>query len=66
MKKCPKQGFKFLLMNWMIYWPLSAFWTLINNPVKRAFKGIFTYFEKQYQVISDKVFNGMFEEEKEK
>lgn len=52
------------IMNWMIYWPLSAFWTMINHPVRRAFKWIFNSFEKQYQVISDKVFKDLNEKKK--
>ena len=46
---------KGMIINWMIYWPLSSFWTLINHPVKRAFKFIFKRFEKQYENMANRI-----------
>lgn len=32
---------KSAILGWMMYWPLSMTWTLINDPVKRAFIAIY-------------------------
>jgi hypothetical protein len=47
------------ILNWMIYWPLSAFWTMINHPVRKMFKLILKNFAEHYQSISDKVFKDL-------
>jgi len=31
------------ILGWMMYWPISATWTLINDPVRRAFITIYNY-----------------------
>jgi hypothetical protein len=45
------------ILNWMIYWPLSAFWTIINQPIRRLFKYIYRGIEGRYQKMSDKILN---------
>ncbi len=37
------------LTRWIVWWPMSAFWTILNDPLRRlaealvrAFKGIYT------------------------
>lgn len=46
------------IIAWMSYWPPSALWTLINDPVKRLFNNLFRKFEKVYQ----RIFNNVFKE----
>ena len=41
------------IINWMMYWPLSGIWTLINDPIKKAFGRIFVGLENRFQKISD-------------
>jgi hypothetical protein len=43
------------IINWMAYWPLSAIWTLINDPIKKGFKRIFAGLENRFQSISDNI-----------
>ncbi len=43
------------IINWMMYWPLSGIWTLINDPVKKAFQRIFSGLENKYHKISDNI-----------
>ena len=43
------------ITHWGIYWPFSAFWTLINNPAKRAFNYCRILLTGTLQRISDSV-----------
>ena len=40
----------------MTYWPISASWTIINDPIRRMYNSIFKRLDKVYVKISDKVF----------
>lgn len=44
---------------WMIYWPWSLLWTLVNDAVKRLYKEIYEAIHKFLQNISDSVFKGV-------
>ena len=44
------------ILTWMIYWPWSGLWTLINDPIKKLFKAIYRELQAQYQKIADSVF----------
>lgn len=44
------------IISWMSYWPFSAFWTLLNDPIKRTFKFIYSKIEKVYEKMTEKVF----------
>jgi hypothetical protein len=44
------------ILSWMTYWPFSAVWTLINDPIKKTFQKIFKSLESKFQKISDSVF----------
>lgn len=56
----PKAGKnKGRILTWAIYWPWSALWTLINDPVKRLFKEIFHQLKAAYQRIADSAFKGV-------
>jgi hypothetical protein len=52
---------KSLIMMWMAYWPFSMSWTLINDPVKKAFRAIYNRLANTLQNISDSVFKKAFE-----
>jgi hypothetical protein len=43
------------IMTWMIYWPLSGAWTLINDPIKKLYRSIFEWVGGSYQKMSDKM-----------
>jgi hypothetical protein len=43
------------IVNWMMYWPFSGLWTLINDPIKKSFQRIFTGLENRFQKISDDI-----------
>ena len=47
------------IITWMSYWPLSAFWTLINEPVKKLFKFIYSKIESLYEKMSDSTFSDL-------
>lgn len=44
------------IMSWMMYWPLSGVWTLINDPMRRAFQVVFRKIESKFDAISNSVF----------
>lgn len=50
---------KSTILMWMTYWPFSAVWTLINDPIKKLFRMIYTKIVTQLQVISDHLFKGV-------
>jgi hypothetical protein len=45
------------IMSWMMYWPFSGLWTLINEPIKKAFQLIYRNIEGLFDRMSDKIFN---------
>lgn len=47
---------KVRILQWMAYWPWSAFWTLVNDAVKRTYKTIYENIHKLLQGISDNAF----------
>lgn len=47
------------IMTWMGYWPWSMVWTLINDPIKRAFKAIYNRIHNMLQTISNNAFKGV-------
>lgn len=51
-------------MIWLIYWPISFVWTMINDPVKMAFEWIYSKLGSSMQKISDKVFEDIDIKEK--
>ena len=59
----PKASYhKDRIITWMIYWPFSMLWTLINDPVRRGFEWIYRRIGKLMQSISERVFRGVFKE----
>lgn len=46
------------ILRWMSFWPWSALWTLINDPIKKLFKAIYKRLQNLYQRIVDHVWKG--------
>lgn len=49
--------YKEKIYGWMIYWPLSGVWTLLNDPVRRIVETIYNSISGSLQSISDKAFS---------
>lgn len=49
------------ITSWMIYWPPSMLWTLLNDPIKHLWRLIYEHFSTLYSKISKHVF-GRFSE----
>lgn len=47
------------IMTWMSYWPWSAAWTLVNDPVRRMFRAIYHEIAGQLQRIADRAWKGV-------
>ena len=43
---------------WIGFWPFSATWTIIDDPVRRICKAIYDLIRKQLQAISDNAWKG--------
>jgi hypothetical protein len=52
-------GHKAQIVRWMSYWPWSATWTLLKDPVRKAFLSIYHQIADYLQEISDKAFRGV-------
>lgn len=50
---------------WMVYWPWSAIWTIINDPVRRFFDFVYMRISGLYQKISDRIFKDVISYVKE-
>ena len=48
--------YKARILSWMFYWPFSALWTGLNEPVRRIFLNIFRNLEATYDRMSKKIF----------
>jgi len=44
------------ILMWMTHWPFSAFWTLLNDPIRRIFMSIYAHLTRTLQKISNRVF----------
>jgi hypothetical protein len=44
------------ILMWMTYWPFSSLWTLINDPIRKIFRTIYTNIASSLQAISDRMF----------
>lgn len=51
------------IIGWMSYWPVSLVWTMINDPVRRAFVAIYDALGTSFQKISDNAFRDINKEE---
>jgi len=55
-RKPEAKKFKRRIMIWMVHWPWSCIWTIINDPIKKLFKYIFRKLQAFYQRIADKAY----------
>jgi hypothetical protein len=53
------------IITWMAYWPFSMIWTLINDPIKRAFREIYNHISNFMQSISNRVFKSLVDEKEQ-
>ena len=44
------------LVRWIVWWPFSAFWTLLNDPIRRLAEFIVNRFRGAYESIAASVF----------
>lgn len=49
------------ITNWMMYWPISAAWTLLDDFVRNLYKKIYSTLQARYEAITNKIF-GKFHE----
>lgn len=50
---------KALVVSWIMHWPASLVWTLINDPIKKIINYIFKFIKSTFQKISDKMFKSV-------
>lgn len=46
------------ILTWMTYWPWSALWTILNDPIRKAFTHIYYRISVLLQKMSDAAFKG--------
>ena len=54
------------ILHWMIYWPLSSIWTLINDPIKKSFEFILSQFGGFYNKMSESILGDIIKEKEVK
>jgi len=47
---------KWRIMSWMVYWPFSALWTVLDQPIKYAFNYIFSKIEGLFDLMSKSMY----------
>lgn len=47
------------IIHWMLYWPLSGLWTLINDPIVRTFKYIFGRLSNYYDKMTNNILSDL-------
>lgn len=50
--------YKEKLVGWILWWPTSAFWTILNDPLVRLAEFIYSRFQGVYKKMASKVFSG--------
>jgi hypothetical protein len=51
-------------MIWIMYWPWSMIWTLINDPVRSMVEYLYQKLQGTYQAVSDRMFKEFEEGDK--
>lgn len=54
------------ILGWMMYWPLSSVWTIINDPIKRVFTEILEKTTGLYDKIAMRILSDLPENNKQK
>jgi hypothetical protein len=52
------ENFKEEILLWIGFWPFSAAWTIIDDPIRRICTGIYNVIGKRLQAISDSAWKG--------
>jgi len=47
------------ITRWIICWPLSFVWTMLNDPLRKLADTIFSHIKSVFQKMSDKMFHGV-------
>lgn len=47
------------IFGWLFYWPLSAAWTILNDPIRRIFNFIYNHISGSLQRMSDRMYSDM-------
>ncbi len=50
---------KALITSWISHWPISALWTLINDPIKKLLNFIFNQIKSVFQKMSNRIFRSV-------
>lgn len=50
-------AYRSTLLVWITYWPLSAVWTVLNDPLRRLVTSIYDELQKVYARIADSVWS---------
>jgi len=53
------------IITWMSYWPFSMIWTMINEPVRKIFRYIYSKIEGIYDKMAKSVFSDSVSNEEE-
>lgn len=48
------------IVTWMVYWPWSAAWTIVNDPVKRTFTIVYNQIKSVFEIIVKRAFHNEF------
>jgi len=46
---------KSTIMMWMSWWPFSLAWTMVNDPIRKAFRSIYMHLEATYDRMAEKI-----------
>ncbi|CAB4162984.1 hypothetical protein UFOVP787_213 [uncultured Caudovirales phage] len=47
------------IFGWLFYWPLSAAWTVLNDPIRRIFNFVYSHISGSLQRMSDRMYAEM-------
>jgi hypothetical protein len=47
------------ILAWMVYWPWSLTWTMINDPIMKLFRALFKRFHGLFEAISKSAYKGI-------
>lgn len=47
--------YKARVIGWMMYWPWSAFWTMIDDPIRRICNRLYVACQTQFQRMADSI-----------
>jgi len=61
-KKPNARNSKARIMTWMVYWPWSFVWTMIDDPIKNAFHSILHWTQGMFQRVSDQLWGNRDED----